>query len=181
MYIDERKAKAAVRTMRYGGATYYFCSPECQHDFEKNPGKFINMAGARSGAEQHPMTGNQHTMGAEQHDRSGHEHTMNAEPHEMSGHRHTMDSEQHDMSGHGDASGQHSDVPKDMQEKGPARELPEERESMTEEQLMRELHKTGQQFQEQQQEQQNEEQQPGMHPAGASPPSGATGSDARHD
>jgi len=42
MYIDEKKARASGRSIKSGGATFYFCSPECQHDFEKNPKKFIN-------------------------------------------------------------------------------------------------------------------------------------------
>ncbi len=40
MYIDEKKAKAAGRTLRTSGAVHYFCSPECIRDFEKNPGKY---------------------------------------------------------------------------------------------------------------------------------------------
>jgi len=37
MYIDEKKARAAGRTTKFGGADYYFCSPECMTDFEKSP------------------------------------------------------------------------------------------------------------------------------------------------
>jgi Cu(I)/Ag(I) efflux system membrane fusion protein len=42
MYIDERKARASGRSVKAGGGTFYFCSPECQHDFEKNPRKFMS-------------------------------------------------------------------------------------------------------------------------------------------
>jgi membrane fusion protein, copper/silver efflux system len=41
MYSDEKKARAAGRTARWGNETYYFCSPECQHDFLKDPTKYI--------------------------------------------------------------------------------------------------------------------------------------------
>jgi membrane fusion protein, copper/silver efflux system len=50
MYIDEKKARAAGRTMKFSGATYFFCSPECQHDFEKAPKKYQAAPGAQSAA-----------------------------------------------------------------------------------------------------------------------------------
>jgi YHS domain-containing protein len=53
MYIDEKKARAANRTVKFGGETYHFCSPECQHDFEKSPRKFLGQRTASPSAEQH--------------------------------------------------------------------------------------------------------------------------------
>ncbi|MEW5745477.1 MAG: efflux RND transporter periplasmic adaptor subunit [Nitrospirota bacterium] len=40
MYLDEGKARAAARQSDYRGATYFFCSPECKLDFEKDPKKY---------------------------------------------------------------------------------------------------------------------------------------------
>ncbi|NTW58334.1 MAG: efflux RND transporter periplasmic adaptor subunit, partial [Nitrospirae bacterium] len=48
MYIDEKKAKAAGKTIKFGGLTYYFCSPECIHDFQKAPKKYLGAAGSPS-------------------------------------------------------------------------------------------------------------------------------------
>jgi Cu(I)/Ag(I) efflux system membrane fusion protein len=45
MYIDEKKAKASGRTIRYGGTVHYFCSPECMQDFEKNPRRYQEGSG----------------------------------------------------------------------------------------------------------------------------------------
>ena len=44
MYIDEKRAKASGKTIKFGGNAYYFCSPECQHDFEKNPRKYLGQS-----------------------------------------------------------------------------------------------------------------------------------------
>jgi len=41
MYIDEKKARAAGRMIKFGGADYYFCSPECKTDFEKLPRRYM--------------------------------------------------------------------------------------------------------------------------------------------
>ena len=38
MRIDQ--AKAAAET-NYAGETFYFCSKECQRDFELDPGRYI--------------------------------------------------------------------------------------------------------------------------------------------
>jgi membrane fusion protein, copper/silver efflux system len=48
MYIDEKKAKAAGRMIKFGGADYYFCSPECRLDFEKDPRRYMGGSGERS-------------------------------------------------------------------------------------------------------------------------------------
>jgi len=45
MYIDEKKAKAAGKTGKHGGNTYYFCSPECMQDFEKSPQRYQEGSG----------------------------------------------------------------------------------------------------------------------------------------
>ena len=37
MNVDEKKALK----LNYKGKDYYFCSPSCQSEFKKNPGKFI--------------------------------------------------------------------------------------------------------------------------------------------
>jgi RND family efflux transporter MFP subunit len=56
MYIDERKARAAGRNVKFGGATYFFCSPECLHDFEKAPKKHLGASGSQSAAAVPTMT-----------------------------------------------------------------------------------------------------------------------------
>jgi len=38
MNVDEKSAKYKSE---YRGATYYFCSPSCKEDFDKNPGKYL--------------------------------------------------------------------------------------------------------------------------------------------
>lgn len=45
MYIDEKKAKASGRTIKYGGTVNYFCSPECMQDFEKSPRRYQEGSG----------------------------------------------------------------------------------------------------------------------------------------
>ena len=40
MDLDEGKANTTGRKAKYQGNTYYFCSAECQHHFEKNPARF---------------------------------------------------------------------------------------------------------------------------------------------
>jgi RND family efflux transporter MFP subunit len=40
MFIDEKKAKASGRTIKFGGVSYFFCSPECMRDFEKSPRRY---------------------------------------------------------------------------------------------------------------------------------------------
>jgi membrane fusion protein, copper/silver efflux system len=47
MYIDEKKARAAGRTIKFGGLPYYFCSPECMQDFEKAPRRYLGGSGER--------------------------------------------------------------------------------------------------------------------------------------
>ncbi len=37
MNVDEKKAAA---TSSYAGRTYYFCSPMCKAEFDKNPSKY---------------------------------------------------------------------------------------------------------------------------------------------
>ena len=39
MQVDE---KTSTITSTYKGKTYYFCSPYCKQEFDKNPEKFIN-------------------------------------------------------------------------------------------------------------------------------------------
>jgi Cu(I)/Ag(I) efflux system membrane fusion protein len=56
MYIDEKRAKAAGRTVKFGGVHYYFCSPECIHDFEKAPRQYLNASGERSATAAATMT-----------------------------------------------------------------------------------------------------------------------------
>jgi Cu(I)/Ag(I) efflux system membrane fusion protein len=40
MEMDQKRAMAAGRTSEYKGATSYFCSDGCMHDFDKEPAKF---------------------------------------------------------------------------------------------------------------------------------------------
>ena len=47
MYIDEKKAKASGRTIKFGGVSYFFCSPECMLDFEKSPRRYQEGSGER--------------------------------------------------------------------------------------------------------------------------------------
>ena len=39
--LDESKAKAAGHQSQYNHKTYYFCSEECQHQFEKHPERYV--------------------------------------------------------------------------------------------------------------------------------------------
>jgi len=45
MYLDEKRATAAGRMVKFGGLLYYFCSPECKRDFEKSPRQYQEGAG----------------------------------------------------------------------------------------------------------------------------------------
>jgi Cu(I)/Ag(I) efflux system membrane fusion protein len=56
MYIDEKKARAAGRTVKFGGPLYYFCSPECKQDFEKGPRRYLGASGSQSAAAPAVMT-----------------------------------------------------------------------------------------------------------------------------
>ena len=38
MDVDEKNAQAQSE---YKGKTYYFCSPGCKRDFDKNPEKYV--------------------------------------------------------------------------------------------------------------------------------------------
>ena len=38
MKVDEKNAKYKSE---YKGKTYYFCSPSCKEDFDKNPEKYL--------------------------------------------------------------------------------------------------------------------------------------------
>jgi YHS domain-containing protein len=38
MEIDEKKA---VGASEHEGVTYYFCSPVCKDEFDKDPGKYV--------------------------------------------------------------------------------------------------------------------------------------------
>ena len=42
MEVDE---KSAAGQSEYKGQTYYFCSPGCKRDFDKDPEKYIGQAG----------------------------------------------------------------------------------------------------------------------------------------
>jgi Cu+-exporting ATPase len=46
--MDIDSATAAGRS-EYNGQTYYFCSPGCKRDFDKDPAKFVGQ-----GQHQHP-------------------------------------------------------------------------------------------------------------------------------
>ena len=37
MKVDEKKAAGSSS---YSGKTYYFCSPNCKNEFDKNPAKY---------------------------------------------------------------------------------------------------------------------------------------------
>lgn len=65
MYTDEKKARTAGRYQKEGNETYYFCSPECQHDFGKNPKKYISKRMAPPMAEQTGMEQPRHVHEAD--------------------------------------------------------------------------------------------------------------------
>jgi Cu(I)/Ag(I) efflux system membrane fusion protein len=56
MYIDEKKARASGRNVKFGGLTYYFCSPECIQDFQKSPKKYLGAPGMQSASASAAMT-----------------------------------------------------------------------------------------------------------------------------
>ncbi len=72
MYIDEKKARAANRTVKFGGETYHFCSPECQHDFEKSPRKFLGQGEAPAAVQK--LKEGQHKEGQHQEAQHKNEH-----------------------------------------------------------------------------------------------------------
>jgi membrane fusion protein, copper/silver efflux system len=39
--VSSKKAEKAMRKIGYLGKTYYFCSDECKHQFEKEPGRYL--------------------------------------------------------------------------------------------------------------------------------------------
>ncbi len=45
MTVDAAAAASAGLTSAYRGATYYFCSPDCKLEFEKNPERYLKPAG----------------------------------------------------------------------------------------------------------------------------------------
>ncbi|RPI30197.1 MAG: YHS domain-containing protein [Chloroflexota bacterium] len=47
MQVDE---KSPAATYEYKGKTYYFCSPGCKADFEKDPEKYLK---SQPGSSQH--------------------------------------------------------------------------------------------------------------------------------
>jgi RND family efflux transporter MFP subunit len=51
MEVDAGAAKAAGLSSEYRGKTYYFCMPECKHDFDKNPGRYLGEAAPNPPAE----------------------------------------------------------------------------------------------------------------------------------
>jgi len=54
MNIDEDRAKAAGHFLEYKDKTYYFCEPQCQEDFRKEPERYLKPAQERRTM---PMTG----------------------------------------------------------------------------------------------------------------------------
>ena len=40
MQVDEQEARKKGLTSEYQGQTYYFCSPGCKRDFEKEPQRY---------------------------------------------------------------------------------------------------------------------------------------------
>jgi len=48
MDVDQ---KTAAGKSEYQGKTYYFCSPGCKRDFDKDPGKYVNKAQGDAGQE----------------------------------------------------------------------------------------------------------------------------------
>ena len=79
MYTDEKKARAAGRFKQVGSETFYFCSPDCQRDFEKSPAKHMSRMAeqqvdmqekhAHPGGAAHPAEGKQHDLGMDRGDR----------------------------------------------------------------------------------------------------------------
>ncbi len=52
MEVDPKTAPAKSI---YQGKTYYFCSPGCKQDFDKDPQKYIKAASSNQGHETHHM------------------------------------------------------------------------------------------------------------------------------
>jgi Cu(I)/Ag(I) efflux system membrane fusion protein len=46
MQVDEKRAAAAGRSLQHGGRTYYFCSDDCRHQFDKQPSRYVTEEGA---------------------------------------------------------------------------------------------------------------------------------------
>ncbi len=47
--------KTATNKSVYQGKTYYFCSPGCKRDFDRDPQKYIKSAAAGSGGQMEHM------------------------------------------------------------------------------------------------------------------------------
>jgi Cu+-exporting ATPase len=45
MTVDE---KTAAGKSEYQGKTYYFCSPGCKKDFDKDPGRYVGKEASHS-------------------------------------------------------------------------------------------------------------------------------------
>jgi RND family efflux transporter MFP subunit len=69
MAVDEGRSRAAGLTSQYRGKTYFFCSIECKHRFDKSPQKFSgkppdtgkDMGGGQAGHAHQPKNGGQMT------------------------------------------------------------------------------------------------------------------------
>jgi membrane fusion protein, copper/silver efflux system len=58
MEVDHDAARNAGRAVTHGGSTYFFCSDDCKHKFEADPGKYTESGKAESGqAAAEPMNG----------------------------------------------------------------------------------------------------------------------------
>ena len=51
MEVDQAKAKAAGRKIEHRGTTYYFCSEDCKHKFEKSPENYVTPGKGAAAAE----------------------------------------------------------------------------------------------------------------------------------
>lgn len=47
--------KTAAGKSTFQGKVYYFCSPGCKRDFDKEPNKYVNPSSHSTGHETHPM------------------------------------------------------------------------------------------------------------------------------
>jgi YHS domain-containing protein len=46
MQVDQQRAAAEGHAVTRGGSTYYFCSDDCKHQFEKDPARYLKHAPA---------------------------------------------------------------------------------------------------------------------------------------
>jgi len=62
MFVDEDKAAAAGRTVKYQDKTYFFCTEKCKSDFEKDPKQYAEQGAKKPGAKPERAMMKEHGM-----------------------------------------------------------------------------------------------------------------------